>query len=74
MKYTIKIEKTYMKEVPESQSYEAHAKPEVDGDGGWGYVTKPAHIREATVEVYRQEVEDVDMLAIVAAINKAEWK
>ena len=52
-----------------SQSYENLHRKDSDGEDKWGYVTKPGHEVVEWVEVFKQQNESCDILAVVAGFN-----
>lgn len=69
--YTIKIEKTSIKMIPESKDYKRIHEREEDC---YGYVTVPAMEKEVTEQVFLQQVSELDLAAVIMAINKAPGK
>ena len=75
--YTIKIEKTTLELQPATQSYEKVKDYEgaegPNGESKYGYVTRPPQEKEVTKIVYQQVVDSADIVAVVAAINGANF-
>jgi hypothetical protein len=73
--YEIIIKKDVIVKYPESQSYEKLAdrggddSDMVNGGPKYGYVTKPAYEKSELKVVYQQQVDDMDIVSVITAIN-----
>ena len=68
MSYKITIEKVETREVKGGESWEVIEHDE-NGKGVFGYTPAIMREKEATVRIFEQTVEHLDMLRVVGAIN-----
>ena len=73
-----KIEITRIEDVTHAagvkSSYENTHRKDEKGENIWESVPKAEHTERVKTTVFAQTVESIDMLAIVAAINRVEFK
>ena len=58
----------------EQMAYGNTHKKDDKGDDIWADMPKPAHVTSSSEEVFAQRTPQVDLLALVAAINGVDWK
>jgi len=72
--YEIEVKKKITVTVPAGKSYENTHKKDEEGNDIWDYISKPSYEKEEMQVIYKQQVESIDMLQFVAAVNGVQWK
>lgn len=65
--YEIRIRKTEIKEMPAGKEWE---KGVTEGEDGYGYTPEIMKKREVTTIILEQQLEELDLPAVIKAVNK----
>ena len=71
--YEITVKTDVTVTVPAGKEYSNTHKKDESGEDIWDYIPRPPYEKVESRTIYQQQVESINVLKLVAAINGVDW-